>query len=104
VNGIDELAVTNVDGLDTMEVVRVCTGYKVGRKKLEFPPTDLELLAQCVPVYEEFPGWQKDTTAARAWTDLPLRCRQYLQAIAKFTGAKLSIVSVGPGREQTILL
>jgi adenylosuccinate synthase len=104
VNGIDELAVTNVDGLDTMETVRVCTGYKIGRRKLEYPPTDLELLAQCEPVYEEFPGWKKDTTGARTWSDLPPRCRQYLQAIAKLTGAKLSIVSVGPGREQTILL
>ena len=104
VNGIDDLAVTNVDGLDTMETIRVCTGYKIGKKKLEFPPTDLELLAQCVPVYQEFPGWKKDTTGARTWKDLPPKCRQYLEAIAKLTGARLSIVSVGPGREQTILL
>jgi adenylosuccinate synthase len=104
VNGIDDLAVTNVDGLDTMEVIRVCTGYRIGRKKLEFPPTDLDALANCEPVYEEFPGWRKDTTAARKWTDLPPRCRRYLEAIAKLTGARLSIVSVGPGREQTILL
>jgi adenylosuccinate synthase len=104
VNGINDLAVTNVDGLDTMEVIRVCTGYKIGRKKLEFPPTDLDRLAECEPVYQEFRGWQKDTSGARTWKDLPPRCRQYLQAIAELTGARLSIVSVGPGREQTILL
>jgi adenylosuccinate synthase len=62
VNGIDELAVTNVDGLDTTEVIRVCTGYKLGRKKVDFPPSDLELLAQCEPIYQDFPGWKKDTT------------------------------------------
>jgi adenylosuccinate synthase len=104
VNGIDELAVTNVDGLDTTETIRVCVGYKHGRRKLDYPPTDLEMLAECEPIYQDFPGWKKDTTAARKWTDLPPRCRQYLQAIAKLTGARLSIVSVGPGREQTILL
>jgi adenylosuccinate synthase len=104
VNGIDELAVTNVDGLDTMEVIRVCTGYKLGRKKVDFPPSDIELLAQCEPIYQDFPGWKKDTTGAKSWSDLPPRCRQYLQAIAKLSGAKLGIVSVGPGREQTILL
>ena len=97
-------AVTNVDGLDTMEVIRVCVGYKIGRKKLEFPPTDLDALAECEPIYQDFPGWKKDTTAARTWKDLPPRCRQYLEAIAKLTGAKLAIVSVGPGREQTILV
>src|SRR5687767_3760193 len=59
VNGIDELAVTNVDGLDTMETIRVCTGYKIGRRKVEFPPSDIELLAQCEPVYQDFPGWKK---------------------------------------------
>lgn len=104
VNGIDELAVTNVDGLDTMASIKVCTGYKLGKKTIDYPPSDLELLAQCVPIYEEFEGWLKDTTASKKWSDLPVKCRKYLQAIAKFTGAKLSIVSVGPGREQTILL
>jgi adenylosuccinate synthase len=104
VNGIDELAVTNVDGLDTMETIRVCTAYKLGRKRLDHPPTALEALAECEPVYLEFPGWRKDTSGARTWTDLPPKCRKYLQEIAKLTGAHLSIVSVGPDREQTILV
>ncbi len=104
VNGIDDLAVTNVDGLDTMKTIQVCVGYKLGSKTLDYPPTDLDALAKCQPVYQEFPGWEKDTTAAKKWSDLPAKCRSYLQAIAKFTGAKLAIVSVGPGREQTIVL
>ena len=104
VNGIDELAVTNVDGLDTMETINVCVAYKLGKKRLDYPPTDIDALAQCVPIYQTFPGWKKDTTAAKKWSDLPPKCRTYLQAIAKLCRAKLSIVSVGPGREQTILL
>ncbi len=104
VNGIDDLAVTNVDGLDTVKTIKVCVAYKLGKKRIEYPPTDLEALAQCQPIYEKFEGWLKDTSAAKKWSDLPAKCRKYLQAIAKYTGAKLGIVSVGPGREQTILM
>jgi adenylosuccinate synthase len=103
-NGIDELAVTNTDGLDTLVNIKVCIAYKLGRKTLDYPPTDLEALADCRPVYEIFDGWQADTSRARKWGDLPAKCRKYLQAIARFTGADLKIVSVGPGREQTIVL
>ena len=104
VNGIDDLAVTNVDGLDTLPKIKVCVAYKLGRKRIDYPPTDLDALAKCEPIYEEFDGWLKDTTAAKTWKELPPKCRKYLEAIAKLTGAKLGIVSVGPGREQTILL
>ncbi len=104
VNGIDDLAVTNVDGLDTLEVIRVCVGYRVGGKTLDYIPNDVEVLARCEPVYVDFPGWKESTTKARRWKDLPSRARTYLQALAEFTQAKLAIVSVGPAREQTILL
>jgi adenylosuccinate synthase len=103
-NGIDELAVTNTDGLDTLPRIKVCVAYKLGRKTLEYPPTDLDALAQCKPVYEEFDGWQSDTTGAKKWGELPAKCRKYLQGLARLTGADLKIVSVGPGREQTIVL
>jgi adenylosuccinate synthase len=104
VNGIDELAVTNVDGLDSLERVRVCVGYRSGRESFDYVPNDAELLARCEPIYVDFPGWKQPTDKVRRWRDLPSRCRGYLQAIAKFTNAKLAIVSVGPAREQTISL
>ncbi len=104
VNGIDDLAVTNVDGLDTLEVVRACVGYRVGGRTLDYIPNDIEVLARCEPVYVEFPGWLEPTTKARRYKDLPANARTYLQAIAEFTGAKLAIVSVGPAREQTIFV
>ncbi len=104
VNGIDDLAVTNVDGLDTLEVIRVCVGYRVGNKTLDYIPNDVEVLARCEPVYVDFPGWKVSTTKARRWKDLPPRARAYLQALAELTQAKLAIVSVGPAREQTIML
>jgi len=104
VNGIDELAVTNLDGLDTVETIKVCVDYRIGKKRVEHVPNDIQQLERCTPVYREFPGWQSDTSGARKWGDLPLKARSYLKAIAELTGAKLSIASVGPGREETIFL
>ena len=104
VNGIDELAVTNLDGLDTLDRIKVCTGYKVGAVKFDHMPADIEVLALCEAVYEERKGWKTDTSGARKWKDLPPAARDYLKFIADQTGAKLTIASVGPGREQTIFV
>ena len=104
VNGIDELAVTNLDGLDTLATVKVCIGYQVGEVKFDHIPNDIEVIALCEPIYAELPGWQVDTSKARKWKDLPAKARTYLKFIAAQTGAKLTIASVGPGRDQTIFL
>ena len=104
VNGIDELAVTNLDGLDSLDRIKVCVGYRCGSKRYEYVPNDAELYSRCKPVYTEFPGWRKSTEEARTWRQLPTNARRYLRAIADLAGAKLSIASVGPAREQTILL
>ena len=104
VNGIDDLAVTNLDGLDSLETIKVCIGYRDGAKRYDYIPNDIEVLARCVPVYAEFPGWMTPTDKARRWKDLPAKARAYLKAIAELTGAELFIASVGPGREQTIFV
>jgi adenylosuccinate synthase len=104
VNGIDELAVTNLDGLDTLPSVRVCTHYELRGSRVDHPPMDYADLAACLPVYIELPGWLTPTDAVREWKDLPENARHYLEKIAALSGAKLRIASVGPNREQTILL
>jgi adenylosuccinate synthase len=104
VNGIDELAVTNVDGLDSLDVIRVCIGYRVGSTKYDYVPNDIEAFSQCKPIYAEFPGWKTPTHNVREWKKLPTNCKSYLKAIAELTSAKLTIVSVGPARAQTIFL
>ena len=102
VNGIDELAITNIDGLDTLETIRVAVGYRCGSRRFDHVPNDIEILSKCAPVYREFPGWRTPTHNARTWSQLPVKARSYLKEIAKLTGAKLTIASVGPAREQTI--
>jgi adenylosuccinate synthase len=104
VNGIDELAITNIDGLDTVETIRVAVGYRVGRTRYDYLPNDVALLARCEPVYAEFPGWQTPTHQATSWKELPAKARSYLKAISELTGARLAIASVGPARSQTLFL
>ena len=104
VNGIDDLAVTNIDGLDTVETIKVCIGYRDGKKKYDYVPNDVEVLARCEPVYAEFPGWRTPTHTAKSWRQLPPKARDYLKAISELSGAKLFIASVGPGRDQTIFV
>jgi adenylosuccinate synthase len=102
INGIDELAVTNLDGLDHVENIKICVAYKLGAKTLTVPPSDLRALKRCVPVLIELPGWKASTAQARTFRELPSKARNYLKKIASLTGPKLSIVSVGADREQTI--
>jgi len=104
VNGIDELAITNIDGLDSLETIKVCVGYRVGTTRYDYIPNDIEALSKCQPVYVEFPGWRTPTDRARRWKELPVKARDYLKAIAELTGARLAIASVGPAREQTIFV
>ena len=104
INGIDELAVTNLDGLDHVENIKICVAYKLGTKTLSVPPSNLRELKRCVPVLIELPGWNASTAQARTFRELPSKARNYLKKIASLTGPKLSIVSVGADREQTIRL
>jgi adenylosuccinate synthase len=104
INGIDELAVTNLDGLDSLETIKVCVAYRAGLSRLNYLPADIEVLAQCEPVYAEFPGWRKPTGHCKRWNELPAKARSYLRALDDLTGARLKIVSVGPARDQTIFL
>src|SRR2546425_6346649 len=83
VNGLDELAVTNIDGLDSVETIKVCIGYRDGSKRCEHVPNDIDAFVRCQPVFAEFPGWRTPTHDARKWKDLPSKTRAYLKAIAE---------------------
>jgi adenylosuccinate synthase len=104
VNGIDELAVTKLDVLDSLPRIKVCVAYKAGSRMYETVPNDIDVWNRSTPVYQEFEGWQSPTKPAQDFDQLPKRARIYLQKLAQLSGAKLSLVSVGPRREDTIFL
>jgi adenylosuccinate synthase len=103
-NGFDELAITNLDGLDDLPEIKFCTAYKLRGKTLKYPPADFVEWSECEPVYQTMPGWMSDTSSAKTWRDLPAAARAYLEKIAALSGVRIGIVSVGPSREQTIRL
>ena len=94
----------NLDGLDQVDPIRVCVAYRLNGKRLDVPPCDASQLENCEPIYQDFKGWKKSTQAVRKMSDLPSAARSYARAIAELTGAPLRIVSVGPTRNETIIL
>lgn len=102
VSGLTSLAVTKIDTLAGLEKLKVCVGYKFDGKVIDYFPASLEDLAKCEPVYEEFDGWDDSVAEARAYEELPENAKKYLNRIAEFTDTKISIIGVGPKREQTI--
>ncbi|NNM31177.1 MAG: adenylosuccinate synthetase, partial [Akkermansiaceae bacterium] len=104
VNGVTDLAVTNLDGLDEREEIQVCTSYRIDGIEHPFPPAEREAWNRAEPVYESHPGWRQDTSACRTWDDLPEAARAYLTRLATLAGARVSYVGIGPDRAQTILL
>lgn len=103
-SGIDCLAITRLDILDTLPSLKICTGYLYKGQALHEYPASLKMLSEVEPVYEELPGWQSDITGIRRYEELPLNARRYVERLSECAGARLGIISVGPDREQTILL
>jgi adenylosuccinate synthase len=103
-NGLTSLSITKLDVLTGLEKLKICVGYDYRGQRIGSMPASLKQLAQCVPLYEELPGWQEDISSARTLDQLPPQTRAYLKRIEEKTEVPLSLVSVGPVREQTITL
>ncbi len=104
VSGLTSFAVTKIDTLAELDTLKVCTGYKLNGEIIDYVPASLEDLAKCEPIYEEFEGWDDSIASARCYEDLPKNVIKYLKKIEDFTETKVSIVSVGPKRDQTIMI
>ena len=104
VNGVTDLAVTILDGLDERETLKICTAYDIDGELHEFPPANRAAWEKAKPVYEELPGWKCDTTKARSWDELPTNAKAYLNRLSELVGAPISYVGNGPEREQTIVI
>ena len=103
-SGITHMAVTRLDILDGFDEIKMCVGYRYQGAPLNEMPASLKVLAEVEPVYETFKGWKQDISGVRAYDELPAEARAYLERLAEYTGIRQGIVSVGPNRDQTIVL
>jgi len=93
--------VTKLDVLDDLDKLKICTAYKYdGRIYRDFP-SDIEVLSNCEPLYEELPGWKSDTTGITSYSKLPKNAKNYLNRIQELLSAKIVLISVGSDRKQT---
>ncbi|TCO57652.1 adenylosuccinate synthase [Caldanaerobacter subterraneus] len=104
VSGITSLALTKLDTLTGLEKIKICTGYKINGKIIEDFPASLEELKMCEPIYEEMEGWSENIQDVRSFEDLPLNAKKYVKRLEELVGVEFSIISVGPEREETIVL
>ena len=103
VNGLDGLAINKLDTLSGIGDLKICTGYvKPDGTKLHDFPSSLEELAECQPIYEEFPGFDDDISGCRTFEELPETCRKYIERLEELCECKVCMVGVGPDREQQI--
>ena len=104
VNGLTGIALTKLDVLSDFDMIKVCTGYTYQGTVLETLPAALETFENCQPVYEELPGWRTDITGAKSFDELPENARRYVRRLEELAGCPIVMVSVGPRRDQTIVL
>jgi adenylosuccinate synthase len=103
-NGLTGLVITKLDVLGGLSPLKICTGYEYEGKTMNHFPADLKVLEKCKPIYEEHPGWKEDISNIKTFEELPENARKYLKRIEELTQTPIDIVSVGPGREETIVL
>jgi adenylosuccinate synthase len=102
--GIDGIALTKLDVLDTFETIEVCVGYRLGDQVLDYLPADAVAQAKLVPVYETIEGWNCSTRGARSWADLPANAIKYVRRIEELIGAPVALLSTSPDRDDTIMV
>ena len=102
-NGLTGIALTKMDVLGEFDTIRICTAYQRRGQRIEEVPSQVQVLKECEPVYEDHPGWKADLRNARSFRDLPPQARHYVRRIEELTGIKVTLVSVGEKRAETIL-
>ena len=103
-NGLTGLVITKLDVLSSLNPVRLCVAYEVEGGRRNTMPATLPELERCRPVFEDLPGWSEDIRGVRRFEDLPANTRNYLKRVEELAGVPIQVVSVGPDREETILL
>ncbi len=104
INGMDCLAITKLDVLDELDEIKVCVAYEIDGERCDHFPTSARRFAQCRPIYKTMPGWNRETSVCRSWSELPKQAQDYLKFLAELMDVPIAIVSIGASRDQTIIL
>lgn len=104
INGIREIALTKMDVLNDFEKIKICVGYQIDGKVFYHVPSNLRIWQSAKPIYEEMEGWKGEIRGAKQYKDLPLNARRYIKRIEELVQAKVTMISVGSEREETIIL
>jgi len=104
VNGVTDFVLTKLDVLTGLDEVPVCVAYEIDGERVDEVPTDQARFARAVPIYESFPGWTEDISKARTLEDLPRNARDYVSALEAMSTARISVIGVGPGRDETVVV
>jgi adenylosuccinate synthase len=102
--GVDGIALTKLDVLDGFEEIKVCTGYQLDGKTLDYLPADANMQARLTPVYETLEGWTETTAGARSWAQLPANAIKYVRRVEELIGAPVALLSTSPDRDDTIMV
>jgi adenylosuccinate synthase len=102
INGADELAITNLDGLDGLEEIKICTHYRLHGEIIKYPPPTIADWEKCEPIYETLQGWKQDLSKITNYDNLPELAKVYLRKVEELCQAKITLLGVGPDRNQTL--
>jgi adenylosuccinate synthase len=104
INGIDGIALTKLDVLDGLKTLKICVGYKIGDREVDYLPAGMRDQAAAVPIYEEMEGWTESTAGARSFKDLNANAIKYVRRVEELIGAPVALLSTSPERDDTILM
>jgi len=101
-NSLSEIALTKLDVLDALDEIKVCVAYEANGVRYDYPPYHQSILHDVTPIYEVLPGWQSDLTSFTSYEQLPEKAKSYVKFLQDTIGVPISVVGVGPGREQFV--
>lgn len=104
INGLTDIVITKIDVLSGLGKIKICTAYEIDGKVYDYVPADTNLLYKAKPIYEELDGWDEDISKIKNYEDLPENCKKYLKRIEEIVDCPISVVSVGPDRNQNIYI
>ena len=103
INGFTGAAITRLDVLDILPSLKICVGYKLDGREIDYFPASISEVSKCEPIYEELPGWQAPTSSIRQYDELPVQARQYIARLERLISCPVDLISVGKVRDQTIM-